>query len=115
MSNAVELHTKPTSVRHRVRNRKLKLQKLENVDTQVDSHCAVVTICNWDRYKNPSTAGGQQSGQLQDSYRTQTIKIKKVNKVTRRVGDRSLFSRFGEARPSHKRKIGGQMPGAMDA
>ena len=61
---AKELKMKPSTVNDRIQ----KLKKLENLDTQPDTHFTIVTIVNWDDYQalckkpTPSPATRQQPG-----------------------------------------------------
>lgn len=59
---AKELGMKPSSVRNRMQ----KLEKVGNLDIEVDTHYSVVTVCNWDNYQSCDDGGGQVSGQPSD-------------------------------------------------
>ena len=55
-----------------IRNRMEKLEKLGNLDTQVDTHWTIVTIRNWDIYQLTEERVGHALGQAEDTHRTPT-------------------------------------------
>lgn len=53
---AMQLDMKPSTVESRMR----KLEAMENLDRQSDTHCTVVTICHWPTYQQPAEADRQR-------------------------------------------------------
>jgi len=76
-----ELKMKPSSVR----NRMVKLQNIENLDIQPDTHYSIITICNWGKYQINENINGQASGQAQDNHMTGTGQPQDTNKKGKKV------------------------------
>ena len=53
-----------------LRNRIAKLARLGNITVKADTHCSIITICNWDKYQGGESDTGQATGQPKDNQRT---------------------------------------------
>jgi hypothetical protein len=68
-----------------VRNVMDKLEKLQNIAMQKDSHYTIVTICNYEGYQNLENYKGQAKGQPKDRQRTGKGQPKDTNKNVKNV------------------------------
>ena len=68
-----------------VRNRMQRLVELDNISAQPDTHCSIVTICNWQTYQEPTDAKGQAT----DRQRTTKGHIQEQKQHKEDVPDRS--------------------------
>lgn len=96
-SAAKELRMKPSSVRNRMQ----KLENMQNLDIQADTHFSIVTICNWNVYKElmfrDRTGNRTTKGQPKDTNN----KVNKVNNINNAHFEQ-LWSKYPNKVSKHK-------------
>ncbi|KKL47315.1 hypothetical protein LCGC14_2336750, partial [marine sediment metagenome] len=81
LQTARQLSTSPSSVR----NRMVKLESMQNLVVEPDTHYSIVTICNWETYQAFFEEEGQAKGQPQDNHRTTTGQPQDTDKNDKNV------------------------------
>jgi len=88
---AKELRMKPSSVQDRMK----KLQNLQNLDIQSNTHYSIVTICNYDYYQNLENYKGQATRQptvnQPSTNRQPTVTYNNVNNVKNEENKEKTF------------------------
>jgi len=65
-AGAKTLNMKPSTLWKRM----LKLQSMENVNIQSNSHYSIITVCNWETYQSTGKEKGQAKGQARNNQVT---------------------------------------------
>jgi hypothetical protein len=89
-----------------VRNIMDKLEKLQNIAMQKDTHYTIVTICNYEDYQNLENYKGQAKGQPKDNQRTTKGQPKDTNKNVKndnnenndKIKEYSLYGEFNNVK-----------------
>ncbi len=75
-SAARELRLEPSTVYRRMK----RLERMETLTIQPDSHFSIVTVCNWDRYQGGGGKSGHPTGHPKDTQRTRKGQAKNTYK-----------------------------------